>query len=43
MINYIVEFQNHHAYANLFQNNLVELINKGVKMQALFNSKVFAF
>lgn len=43
MIDYIVEYQNNHAYANLFHNNLVELINKGVSMEALFKSKVLQF
>lgn len=43
MIDYIIEFQNNHCYASLFENNLVELINKGVKMEKLFNSKVFQF
>lgn len=43
MIDYIVEYQNHHAYANLFENNLVELMNKGVSMEALFKSKVLQF
>ena len=43
MIDYIVDYQNNHAYANLFEHNLVELMQKGVSMEALFKSKVLQF
>jgi len=41
MIDYICNFQNSYVYAHLFENNLVELIEKGVDMCDLFKSKVF--
>jgi len=41
MIDYICKFQNSYVYSHLFENNLVDLINKGVKMTDLFNSNVF--
>lgn len=40
MINYICKNQNSYVYAHLFEHNLVDLINKGVDMTNLFNSKV---
>lgn len=41
MIEYICEFQNSWVYSNLFFNNLVTLINKGVSLHKLFESNVF--
>lgn len=41
MIDYIVRFQNKYVYAHLFEFNLVDLLEKEVKMVDLFNSKVF--
>ena len=41
MIDYIVEYQNSYFYGHLFNYNVIELINKGVKMTPLFKSKVF--
>jgi len=41
MINYICKFQNSYVYSHLFHHNLVDLLNKGVEMETLFNSKVF--
>lgn len=43
MINYICKYQNDFVYSHLFKNNLVDLINKGVDMETLFNSNVLAF
>jgi len=41
MIDYIVANQNSYVYANLFQNNFVDLLNKGVEMKDVLQSKVF--
>ena len=41
MIKYIITYQNKYVYAHLFENNLVDLIEKGVEMRGLFNSKIF--
>lgn len=40
MIDYICQFQNSYVFCHLFEHNLVELINKGVDMENLFNSNV---
>ena len=41
MIDYIVAYQNSYYYCHLFNYNAVELLNKGVLMTKLFNSKIF--
>lgn len=41
MIDYIVEYQNSYFYGHLFNYNVIELVNKGVKMTPLFKSKIF--
>jgi len=41
MIDYIVASQNSYYYCHLFNYNAVELLNKGVLMTKLFNSKIF--
>ena len=41
MVDYICDFQDSYVYSHLFENNLVDLVNKGVKMERLFNSKIF--
>lgn len=43
MIKYIINFQNSHVFSHLFENNLVDLINKGVEMTPLFESNVFTY
>ena len=40
MVDYIVKKQNHFVYASLFHHNLVEMMNKGVQVAALFTSKI---
>lgn len=41
MIDYIVEYQNSYFYGHLFNHNVIELVNKGVKMSPLFKSRIF--
>ena len=41
MIEYMCKFQNSWVYANLFDNNLVTLITKGVTLKPLFESDIF--
>jgi len=41
MIEYIIGFQNSYVYANLFKNNFVDLINKGVTLAPLLKSRIF--
>jgi len=43
MIDYIVKHQNSYMYSNLFANNLIELIDKGVEMTGLFGSNILIF
>jgi len=43
MIDYIVKYQNNYEFANLFENNFVDLLNKGVHMNSLLRSKVFCY
>jgi hypothetical protein len=43
MIKYIINFQNSHVFSHLFENNLVDLINKGVEMTPLFESNVLTY
>jgi hypothetical protein len=38
MVDYIINYQNTYVYAHLFEKNLIDLIEKGVEMTALFNS-----
>lgn len=41
MIDYICKYQNYWVYSNLFHNNIVSLLKKGVTMERLFTSNVF--
>jgi hypothetical protein len=41
IIKYITTYQNKWVYANLFYNNLVKLLQKGVELKPLFDSEVF--
>ena len=43
MIEYMCEFQNSFVYAHIFEKNLVEFINKGVKMHELFESGIMNY
>jgi len=43
MIKYIINFQDSYVYSHLFENNLVDLINKGVEMTPLFESSIFTY
>lgn len=43
MINYIVKFQNSYVFSNLFKYNFVDLVNKGVTLKPLLESKIFQF
>ena len=38
MIEYMCKYQNKFVYAHIFEKNLVDFINKGVKMYDLFQS-----
>lgn len=40
MVDYIIRYQNNFVYSFLFKNNLVEMINKGVRMYGLLNSSI---
>jgi hypothetical protein len=40
MIDYICEYQNLFVYSHLFKNNIIDLIEKGVTMATLFESKI---
>ena len=40
MIDYIVKHQNSYVYANLFENNFVEMMNKGIEMAPLLKSDI---
>lgn len=41
MINYIVNYQNSYVFAHLFEFNVVELLQKEVRMNELFESAIF--
>ena len=43
MIDYIIHHQNSFVYSHLFENNLVDLIHKGVEMDRLLDSEVFNY
>jgi len=43
MVNYICTYQNNFIYNHLFNDNLVLMLNKGVKLKTLFNSKIFNY
>lgn len=43
MIDYIVKYQNSFVFAHLFENNLVELLQKQVYLTNLFKSKVLTY
>jgi hypothetical protein len=40
IIDYITKYQNKWVYASLFHNNLVTLLEKGIKLEGLFRSSV---
>jgi hypothetical protein len=40
MIQYICKYQNHHSYFHLFENNLIELLQRKIELVDLFNSDV---
>ena len=42
MIKYMIMFQNEFVYAHLFRDNLLVLIDKGVKMSELLNSSILS-
>ena len=41
MIDYIIEYQNNFCYYNLFNDNLLKLIEKGVGVAQLLDSDIF--
>ena len=43
MIDYIIRYQNSHIYSHLFTYNLIDLIQKKVVCEDLFNSKILVF
>lgn len=43
MLDYIVKYQNKYVYANLFKYNLVTLIEQGVNVSALMDSKIINY
>lgn len=43
MIEYIIKYQNNYTSSYLFQNNLPNLLKKGIELSALFASDVFTF
>lgn len=43
MIQYIVKFQNHYCFSFLFEDLLIELLEKGIKCTALFESSLFCY
>ena len=43
MVAYMIQYQNTYVYAHLFEKNLIDLIEKGVNMSALFDSQIFNY
>lgn len=43
MIGYLLKYQNSYVYSNLFLNNFVDLINKGIKVSNLLGSNIFNY
>ena len=41
MINYIIKHQNSYVYSFLFEDNLVDLLQKGINVSGLLNSDIF--
>jgi hypothetical protein len=41
IINYIVKYQNNYSSSYLFKKNLPQIMDMGVEVQWLFDSKVF--
>lgn len=41
MINYIIKYQNSYVYSYLFEDNLVDLLQKGINVSGLLNSDIF--
>ena len=43
MISYILKYQNSFVYGNLFTHNLVEMLDKEVRLSELLNSNIFNY
>ena len=43
MIEYIIKYQNSFVFSHLFEHNLVDLLQKEVKVEGLFNSKILSY
>ena len=43
MVDFICEYQNEFIYHHLFLDNLVRMMDKGIKLRTLFSSKVFLY
>lgn len=41
IINYCVKFQNSYSFSFLFENHIIELMNKGIELSPLFESDIF--
>lgn len=41
IINYCVKFQNKYSFSFLFENVIIELMNKGIELTPLFESDIF--
>lgn len=43
MIEYIIAYQNHYCFSFLFENNLLQLLDKGIKVTSLLESNIFCY
>lgn len=43
IIDYCVKHQNHYCYSFLFEKNLIQIIEKGIKVSSLFESNIFCY
>jgi len=43
MIDYIVKYQNNFAYFFIFHSNFIDLLNIGINVTGLLNSKIFCY
>ena len=43
MVDYVVKHQNNYVYSNLFTHNFVDMMNKGIVLCGLLNSKILQF
>jgi len=41
MVDYIIKYQNSYVFSCLFNNNMIDLLKKGVRMTELLNSEIF--